>query len=161
MRASGLLWGVQERETSPLLIVGCVAAAATIGALIAMGRRLGSTAFPFASIGAIVLRASGFAIDSRSLVAGVLLHVLFVFLWSALAVQLARGLGVTLSAVLTATTQFVVSWIVAWWSGSGLASALALGDRLVYAVVLASALAVGMRFAFSLSRNTSSHVGAM
>src|ERR1041385_7426612 len=127
--ASGLLWGVQERETSPLPIVGCVVAAATIGALVAMGRRLGSAAFPFASIGAIAWRSSGFAIDSRSLVSGLLLHVVFVFLWSVLALKLARGLGTTLSALLTATTQFVVSWIVAWWSGSGLASALALGDR--------------------------------
>jgi len=161
MRASGLLWGVQERQPASVLIVGCLVAAATIGALIAMGRRLGSAAFPFASIGAIVLHSSGFGIDSRSLVGGVLLHVLFVFLWSALAVQLSRGLGATLSAVLTAVTQFTVSWIIAWWSGSGLASALALGDRLVYAVVLAGALVVGMRFAFSLTRNASSHVGAM
>jgi len=33
-------------------------------------------------------------------------------------------------------------------SGSGLATVLALGDRIVYAVVLAGALVVGMRFAF-------------
>jgi hypothetical protein len=160
-RASGLLWGVQDRESSPVPIVAAVVAAATIGALIAMGRRLGSAAFPFASIAALVLRSSGFGIDSRSLIGGLLLHLLFIFLWSALAVQLSRGLGPTLSALLTATTQFVVSWIIAWWSGSGLASALALGDRLVYAVVLAGALVVGMRFAFSPTRNASSHVGAM
>jgi len=152
---------VKPRQTASVWIVGCVVAAATIGALIAMGRRIGSAAFPFASIGAIVLHSSGFAIDSRILLSGVVLHVLFIFLWSALAVQLARGLGATLSALLTATTQFIVSWIIAWWSGSGLASALALGDRLVYAVVLAGALVVGMRFAFSLARNASSHVGAM
>ena len=156
-----MLWGVKARQTASIWIVGCVAAAATIGALIAMGRRIGSAAFPFASVGAIVLHSSGFAIDSRILVSGVVLHVLFIFLWSALAVQLARGLGPALAAVLTATTQFVVSWIIAWWSGSGLASALALGDRVVYAVVLAGALVVGMRFAFSLMRNASSHVDAM
>jgi len=152
---------VKVRQTPSVWIVGCVAAAATIGALIAIGRRIGSAAFPFASISAIVLHSSGFAFDSRILVSGVVLHVLFIFLWSALAVQLARGLGAALSAILTATTQFIVSWIIAWWSGSGLASALALGDRLVYAVVLAGALVVGMRFAFSLTRNASSHVGAM
>ena len=156
-----MLWGVKDRQPASPWIVGCVVAAATIGALIAMGRRLGSAAFPFASIGGILLHSSGFAIDSRILLGGLLLHVLFIFLWSALAVQLARGLGATLSALLTATTQFIVSWIVAWWSGSGLASALALGDRLVYAVVLAGALVVGMRFAFSLTRNASSHIGAM
>jgi hypothetical protein len=160
-RASGLLWGVNERRTSPVLIVSCVAAAATIGALIAMGRRLGSAAFPFASIGAIVFHSAGFAIDSRSLVGGLLLHLVFISLWSALAVQLARGLGAPLSALLTATTQFIVSWIIAWWGGTGLASALVLGDRLVYAVVLASALVVGMRFAFSLSRAASSRASAM
>jgi hypothetical protein len=144
-----------------VLIVGCVAAAATTGALIAMGRRLGSTAFPFASISAIVFHSSGFAIDSRSLVVGLLLHLLFVILWSALAVQLARGLGALLSALLVAMSQFIVSWIIAWWGGTGLASALVLGDRLVYAVVLAGALVVGMRFAFSLARNASSHLRAM
>lgn len=152
---------MQERESSPVFIVGCVVVAATTGALIAMGRRLGSPGFPFASIGAIVFRSSGFAIDLRSLVGGLLLHVVFVFLWSMLAVQLARGLGRALAAALTATTQFIVSWIVAWWSGSGLASALALGDRIVYAVVLAGALVIGMRFAFSLTRNAPSQVAAM
>jgi tryptophan-rich sensory protein len=156
-----LLWGVHEQKAPQVLIVGCVVAAATTGALIAMGRRLGSVAFPFASISAIVFRSSGFTIDSRSFVGGLLLHVVFIFLWSMLAVQLARGLGATLSALLTTTTQFVVSWLIAWWSGSGLASALVLGDRLAYAVVLASALVVGMRFAFSHARNDSSHVGAM
>jgi hypothetical protein len=161
VRASGLLWVVKERQSASVLIVGCLVAAATTGALIAMGRRLGSAAFPFASISAIVLHSSGFAIESRSLVGGVLLHIVFSFLWSALAVQLSRGFGPTFSAALTATTEFVVSWLIAWWSGTGLASALALGDRLVYSVVLAMALVVGMRFAFSLGRNTSSHVGAM
>jgi hypothetical protein len=156
-----LLWGVKEREPASVWIVGCVAAAATIGALIAMGRRLGSAALPFASIGAIVLRSSGFPTETRSVVGGILLHILFIFLWSALAVNLARGFGSIVSSLLAATTQFIVSWIVAWWTGSGLAGALALGDRLVYAVVLAGALVVGMRFAFSLTRNASSHVGAM
>lgn len=152
---------MQERESSSVFIVGCVVVAATTGALIAMGRRLGSAGFPFASIGGILFRSSGFAIDSRSLVGGLLLHIVFAFLWSILAERLARTIGRGSAAVLTATTQFIVSWIVAWWSGSGLASALALGDRIVYAVVLAGALVVGMRFAFSLTRNTSSHVGAM
>jgi hypothetical protein len=161
MRTSRLLWGVPDREKAPVVIVGCVVAAATTGALIAMGRRLGSAGFPFSTISAIVFRSSGFAIDLRSIIGGLLLHVLFAFLWSALAAQLARGLGTTLSALLTAATQFLVSWIIAWWTGSGLASALVLGDRLVYAVVLASALVVGMRFAFSLRRNSPSHVGAM
>jgi len=156
-----LFLGVNDRETSPLLIVGCVVAAATTGALIAMGRRIGSVGFPFASVAEIVFRSSVFAVDSRSVVTGLLLHALFVVLWTILALQLARGLGALLAAVLTATTQFVVSWIVAWWTGSGLASALVLGDRLVYAVVLACALVVGMRFAFSLTRNTPSHLGAV
>ena len=126
-----------------------------------MGRRIGSVGFPFASVAEIVFRLSVFAVDSRSVVTGLLLHALFVVLWTILALQLARGLGALLAAVLTATTQFVVSWIVAWWTGSGLASALVLGDRLVYAVVLACALVVGMRFAFSLTRNTPSHLGAV
>ena len=126
-----------------------------------MGRRIGSAGFPFASVAAIVFRSAVFAIDSRSVITGLLLHVLFVVLWTILAVQLARGLGAVLAAVLTATTQFIVSWIIAWWTGSGLASALVLGDRLVYAVVLASALVVGMRFAFSLTRSTPSQIGAM
>lgn len=126
-----------------------------------MGRRIGSAGFPFASIGATVLRPSVFTTDSRSVVIGLVLHALFAVLWTLLATQLARGIKAPLAAVITAMTQFVVSWIIAWWSGNGLASALALGDRIVYAVVLACALVVGMRFAFSLTRDTPSHVGAM
>jgi hypothetical protein len=57
-----------------------------------------------------------------------------------------------LSAVLIASGQFILSWIIASSSGSGLATVLALGDRLVVAVVLAIALVVGMRFAFPSSR---------
>jgi len=83
-------------------------------------------------------------------VTGLVLHAAAIFLWSLICLQLARGFARRdIAAGLVAACQFTLSWIIASSSGSGLASVLALGDRIVYAVVLAGALVVGMRFAFS------------
>ena len=161
MPAPRLLWGVQERSYSPTLVAGCLAAAATTGALLAMGRRLGSVRILFAAIGTVLLRTP-IAITIGAALTGLVLHLAGAFVWSALAVRLARGFRRRLLAAgLTATTQFTVSWIVAWWTGRGLSSVLALGDRLVYAVVLACALVVGMRFAFLMSRNAPTDARSM
>jgi hypothetical protein len=85
--------------------------------------------------------------------AGLVLHIAAIFVWSAIYLWIAGALGRrVLSAVLIASGQFILSWIIASSSGSGLATVLALGDRLVVAVVLAIALVVGMRFAFPSSR---------
>ena len=90
-------------------------------------------------------------------VTGFVLHAAAIFVWSLICVQLARAFTRRdFAAGVVAASQFTVSWIIAWSSGSGLASVLALGDRIVYAVVLAGALIVGMRFAFSATRTARS-----
>jgi len=147
-----LLCGVRSQPSVSIAVVGSVAAAATTGALIAIGRRLGDVALPFAAIGGVVLpRAGG---GAGLVLTGVVLHVAVMLLWSVLFVRLAERLASdAVSAATIAASHFVVSWIVAWISARGLSSALTLGDRIAFAVVLAGALVVGMRFAFSFSRN--------
>jgi len=109
---------------------------------------------PFAAIGSIPFQRPQLGFPVWMILTGLVLHLLDVFVWSALSVRLAHAFRRRfLAAGLAATMQFTVSWIVAWWTGRGLSSVLSLGDRLVYAVVLACALVVGMRFAFLDSSN--------
>ena len=139
-----------SQPTSAGLVVGSVASAATTGALIAIGHRLGSAAVPFAAISAVLFHrtVSGSAVGL--VFTGVVLHAFAIFVWSAIFVWLVRSLrsrsiaaacGVSIAAL-------VLSWIVARSAGGGLSTVLPLGDRLVYGLVLAAALVVGMRFAF-------------
>jgi hypothetical protein len=131
-----------------------MAGAATTGALVAIGHRLGGIGLPFAAVGEMLIHTAPFRAAPRTVVAGFVLHAVSVVVWSVICVLVAKRSGQRmLAAVFAATGQFIVSWIVARVSGNGLASALALGDRIVYALVLASALVVGMRFAFFSSRS--------
>jgi hypothetical protein len=88
-------------------------------------------------------------------ITGLVGHVIVVFAWSWVAVWLvrARHWRRTLAATAVAVGAHVFSWIDAWWTGGGLASALPLGDRIVLAVVFAGALVVGMRFAQPVSQS--------
>jgi hypothetical protein len=152
-----LLWVVQARPISPTVVVGSVAAAATTGALVAMGHRLGSVGLPFAAIGAVLFHPTASLSSARMVAAGLLLHAVAIFIWSAVCVKLAAVFSRRdLTAGVTAVSQFVLSWAIAWSTGNGLATALALGDRLVYTMVLAIALVVGMRFAFPSPQNARS-----
>ena len=147
MTVGDLLWVVSARPITPAVVVGGVAVAATTGALVAVGHRLGSTGLPFASIAGVPFHQA--ASSARMVTTGLVLHAVVIFVWSLICVQLARALARRdLAAGVVAASQFTFSWVIAWSSGSGLASVLALGDRIVYAVVLAGALAVGMRLAF-------------
>jgi len=143
-----LLWVVRAQPISPGVVVGSVAAAATTGALIAMGHRLGSAGLPFAAIGALVLPRS--PNGALVVLAGVVLHFVAMFLWGVVFVWLTERLARrdALAAGVVAAGNFVASWIVAWTTTRGLSSVLTLGDRIALAVVLAGALVVGMRFAF-------------
>jgi hypothetical protein len=143
-----LLWVVRAQPISPGVLVGSVAAAATTGALIAMGHRLGGATIPFAAIGALMFPRS----PSGALVvlAGVVLHFVTMFLWGVAFVWLTERLmrRDAVAAAIVAAGNFVASWIVAWTTTRGLSSVLSLGDRIALAVVLAGTLVVGMRFAF-------------
>src|SRR3982751_300832 len=90
MPAPRLLWGVQERSYSPTIVAGCLAAAATTGALLARGRRIGSVRVVFAAIGSVPLRMP-IAITVGAALTGLVLHLAGAFVWSALAVRLAHG----------------------------------------------------------------------
>lgn len=140
--------------TSPTVAVGGVAAGATTGALIAIGHRLGSVGLPFAAIGAIVQPRESTLGATASVSIGLLVHVAVVFAWSAIFVWfVARFAHAIRGALLVAIAEFLVSGFIASATSSGLASVLPLGDRLVYAVVLAAALVLGMRFAPPLLRS--------
>ena len=147
MATGDLHWVVPPRPLSPTVVVGGVAAAATTGALVAIGQRMGGVGVLFASISAMPFHRIA-TMTTHPILAGVVVHAAAIFLWSILYVQLARALArPALAAAIVAAIQFTLSWIIASSSGTGLASVLALGDRVVYAVVLAGALVVGMRFA--------------
>jgi hypothetical protein len=137
------------------VIVGGVAAAATTGALIAMGHRMSSAAVPFAAISAIIFRRSAASGAVGLVFTGIVLHLTAMFVWSVVCVWLVERLrwSSIVAAVFIGAANFALSWLVAWGTGEGLASILPLGDRIVFALILTVALVVGMRFAFLSSRN--------
>lgn len=137
------------------VIVGGVAAAATTGALIAMGHRMGSAAIPFAAISATLFRRTAASGAVGLVFTGVVLHITAIFVWSVVFVWLVERLrwSSLVAAALIGAAHFVLSWLVAWGTGTGLASILPLGDRIVFSLILFASLVVGMRFAFFPLRN--------
>lgn len=131
---------------------GSIAAAATSGALVGMGRRLGAPGAAFAAIGALFVRGGDVP---PAIVAGVIMHVVASVLWTFVFLRLvAKFQGrIERSAILVAAMQLVVSWVIARLSGRGIATVVPFGDRVVLALCLAISLVVGMRFAFSPLRN--------
>lgn len=115
-----------------------------------MGHRAGSAGIPFAAIGALVLHRTLSGSAANLIVTGLVLHTVTIFVWSGVCTLLARALRWRpwAAAIVVAAANFGCSWLVAWSTGGGLSSVLALGDRLVYAGVLAGVLVMGMRFAF-------------
>ena len=135
--------------SSPAIAVGAIAAAATTGALIAMGHRAGHAAMPFAAIGAVPFQRASNSGVVGLVFTGFVLHVAAMFVWAFVYAWLASRLRrPVLVAIIIAAVNFLCSWIVAWASGRGMASVLPLGDRIVFAAILASAYVVGMRYAF-------------
>ena len=150
-----MLCNVSTQPSSLGVAVGSVAAAATTGALVAMGHRLGSVALPFAAIGATLLRQTVTARSANLVFAGLVFHVTLAFAWSFVFVFLvrrARWRDIS-AAIAIGLGELVTSWLVTSLSGAGIASVLQLGDRIVLALVYALALVVGMRFAFLPLRN--------
>ena len=149
-----LLCAVQEQPISAGVVVGSVAAAATTGALVAMGHRVGHVGIPFAAIGAVPFQRSASSGVVGLVFTGFVLHVALMFAWGVICVWLAaRTQRPMLAAGSVAVADFLCSWIVAWASGKGLATVLPLGDRIAFALILAVTLVVGMRYAFSSLRN--------
>ena len=119
-----------------------------------MGHRAGHAAIPFAAIGAVPFQRTSDSGVVGLVFIGFLFHVAVTFVWTAFYAWFAeRSRHRVLLAVAIAAANFFCSWIVTWSTARGLASVLPLGDRIVYALILAIALAAGMRYAFSHSRN--------
>jgi hypothetical protein len=129
------------------VVVGGVVAAATTGALIAMGHRAGGIWLPFAEIGAVALRRASSGGIAQATLLGIGVHIAAMFLWTLVFVLLADRLNRVLAAIIVGAGNFGASWFVARFTGAGLATVLSLGDRLTLAVILMIALLVGMRYA--------------
>lgn len=129
-------------------MAGGLAASASTGALIAMGRRLGSIRLPFAAIGATLAHTTISSGTTSLVVVGFVSHVLLSFVWAIAFVALVtRGWRLASAGIVIGSVQFALSWITARVTGSGLASVVPLGDRMVLAVVIAVSLVVGIRVA--------------
>lgn len=145
---------VRAKSPSPAVVVGSIAAAATTGALLAMGHRAGHVGLPFASIGAVPFQRTANSGVVGLVFTGFVLHVAAMFVWAFVYVWIARMTRrPVVSAVGMAAANFFCSWLVAWASGRGIATVLPLGDRLLLAVILAGAYVAGMRYAFPPLRN--------
>ena len=132
---------------------GIIAATATAGALIAIGSRASTAARPFNVIAGHLLgarTAEVYGFVSSVTVPGVILHVI---LTTAMGVAVAwvarrRTMPPWLAATILATLAALVSVGIARRGGSSLAGLLAVGDLLVFYIILAASLAMGIRFAF-------------
>jgi hypothetical protein len=155
-----LLCDVRDHRFSPTTVVGAISTAATTGALVAIGHRMGHAGAPFVAIASVLVRGAtpihGVGDGSvGTVLGGVLLHAAATFFWSALCISLAVRLrSQSLAALVVSVVNFLVSGLVVSSMGRGLASELTLGDRVIYAVALAASLIVGMRYAFLHPRET-------
>jgi hypothetical protein len=136
-------------------VIGGVAAAATSGALVAFGRRLGDVGLPFAAIGGLLFRGAATAGPGAQIVGGIVINAVAVWVWTWVFLWLRHYTGWRdwVAAFAVGVAQLAVSWIAAASTGNGIATVLPFGDRLVLAVVLGGALVIGMRFAFPGSQN--------
>ncbi len=146
-----MFWCVRGNPIVRGVIAGSIAASATAGALVSMGRRAGNAALPFAAIGDLVTGREVGAVDLTTgvVVAGVMLHLVMLTVWGivfALLVDYWRG-HVLRAATLVSVLAFALSWLVARAFGRGLATLLPVGDRIILALLFALALMVGMRLA--------------
>lgn len=137
------------------MVLGSIAAAATTGALLAIGRRLGGVGVGLGAIGNVLVHAPGGAGTTAAVVVGLVVHLVAMFLWTAVFLELWRRVGHrdVVAALAVAIAELALSWIVARASGAGIATVVPLGDRVLLALILALSLVVGMRFAFSPLRN--------
>src|ERR1043165_1660255 len=101
----------------------------------AIGHRLGSVGLPFAATAAALLRRTATSADTSLVTIGLGLHVVLMLAWSAFFVWLvrARDWNIGIAALTTVALAHIASWLVAWKTGSGIASVLPLGDRIVFA----------------------------
>lgn len=144
------------RVVAPTVVSGGLSASAAGGALIAMGRRLGNVWLGFAAIGATLAHKTISSEATGLVLLGVVIHVLTSFVWAIVLVSLVTlGWKPWAAGVVIGCAEFALSWAIATATGSGLASVLAFGDRLVLVVVSAASLVVGLKLAIARPRNAS------
>ena len=136
------------------LTAGAVAAAATLGALLAIGHKIGRAVLPLGTVGALIAGHHAFLFGdpatTRDVLLGVVVQVMICILWGFVAAWLAleRRVGLPWTGLWIAVADFCGSWLVARVSGGGLATIVPLGDRLELGLVLGVALVAGIRLAF-------------
>jgi hypothetical protein len=154
-RRCAACFGDVRAPTIPASVfIGSIAAAATTGALIGIGRRAGNAGFPFAATAAVLFHRMPSSAAIGLVFVGLVLHVVLSFAWAAAFLWLAGGpvRRDVIAAGTIALAQFAFGWVVAAITGSGIASVIPLGDRIVLGLVMAGALVTGMRFARPISR---------
>lgn len=133
---------------------GILAATATSGALIAVGRRASTAARPFNVIAGHLIggpESGAYGFVPAVTVTGIALHVLLVVAAAVfVAVIVRRRFAPAWVASLVVTClAALVSIGIARRGGSSLASLLAIGDLILVYLTLAASLVVGIRFALS------------
>lgn len=140
------------------LTAGAIAAAATLGALLAVGHKIGRAVLPLGTVGAFIGGRHGFFFGdpstTRDVLLGVFVQMVICALWGVVAAWfvLERRARVWWTACGIAVADFFRSWLVARASGGGLATVVPLGHRLELALVLGVALVAGIRLALPQSR---------
>ena len=83
---------------------------------------------------------------------GLVIHVVMSFIWAIVFVSLVtRNSRSSTAGAVTGFAELLVSWAVARTTDEGLASQLAIGDRLVLAVVSVASLVIALRLAVERS----------
>jgi hypothetical protein len=145
---------------------GFLAATATAGTLIAVGRRTSTAARPFNVIASHLLgasRADAWGFVAGVTIAGIAVHVVLTSLLGVIVGEIVGRRLAPLWATATAASLMsaLVSIGIARRGGNSLAAILPLGDLLVFYVTLALALVVGIRFAFAPAEENAPHMEGM
>lgn len=149
------------------LATGIIAATATSGALIAIGRRASTAARPFNTIAGHLVgarRADAFGFIPAVTITGIALHLLLVTMAGVAVVIIARRrfAPVWLASLIITLLAAFASIGIARRGGMSLATLLTTGDLLLFYVTLAISLAVGTRFApLGESRDSSRRIQTM
>ena len=133
---------------------GCIAAAATAGALIGFGRARGSPAAPLNAVAHILIGSRAQVIDGFDLAVTLMalgLHVLSILIWGVLFALFAarlRGTRLLTAAALFTAAVFVADYyLVLPHLRPGFEAVLSRGEVAAVYVLLALSLAVGLNFA--------------
>ena len=135
------------------LSAGLLAATATSGALIAIGKRAATVARPFNAIGGHLLgvqRSDAFGFVPAVTIPGIVIHVVSITIAGLIVAFVARRrlAPAWVAALALASLSALVSIGIARRGGSSLARVLPLGDLILFYLLVALSLVVGIRLAF-------------